>query len=102
VPLDRPRGELALRYEKLSLVQQRLVRAIGDAPGRDVFAKSFVQSLDAATSTVQKAKDAPEQTEYIVFDDRLGWRINDPVFERWLRLGPALDLGEAIDPTSIV
>ena len=69
--LVHQRGELAFRYEKLSLVQQRLIRALGCAPVRDVFAKSFVQSLDAATSTVQRARDALEQTEHIAFDDRL-------------------------------
>jgi hypothetical protein len=99
--LKRQQGELALRYESLSPAQKRLVKALAGRPVPDVYARVFLEAAAMAKSSAQRARDALEELEHIIFDERLGWRVADPIFERYLQFGQVLDLGEDIDPDVI-
>ena len=100
--LKRQRGELALRYEQLATGQKRLLKALAGQPATDLYAKPFLDRTGLAKSSVDRAKKSLEAAEHIIYDDRLGWRVADPIFERHLQFGELLDMGEEVDPDNIV
>lgn len=99
--LKRQRGELALRYEQLASGQKRMLKALAGQPARDLYAKSFLDRTGLAKSSSERAKKALETAEHIIFDERLGWRLADPIFERHLQFGELLDLGGEVTPDAI-
>jgi hypothetical protein len=99
--LTRQRADLATRYEGLPMNQRKLMRGLARTPVRDLLSRDSLRRLEMSPASAQRARDALRQAEQIEFDERLGWRVSDPVFERWLRYGLDLDLGAAIAPTAI-
>ena len=99
--LTRQRADLAARYESLPMNQRKLVRGLARSPVRDLLSRDSLRRLEMSPASAQRARDALREAEQIEFDGQLGWRVSDPVFERWLRHGLELDLGAAIPPSSI-
>jgi uncharacterized protein len=99
--LTRQRADLAARYESLPMNQRKLVRGLARSPVRDLLSRESLRQLEMSPASAQRARDALRQAEQIEFDGQVGWRVSDPVFERWLRYGLELDLGAAIAPSSI-
>ena len=99
--LTRQRADLAARYESLPMNQRKLVRGLARQPVRDLLSRESLRRLEMSPASAQRARDALRQGEQIEFDGQVGWRVSDPVFERWLRYGLDLDLGAAIPPSSI-
>ncbi|MFZ0214593.1 MAG: hypothetical protein WAM30_01500 [Candidatus Dormiibacterota bacterium] len=100
--LRRQQGELASRYEAMSRVQQRLVRALAQAPEPQPFAHAFAQRSRLSTPTIQRAMASLRLAETVQFDPAAGWRLTDPVFDRWLLVGDAIDTGREIDPAELL
>jgi hypothetical protein len=99
--LTRQRADLAARYEALPMNQRKLVRGLARAPVRDLLSRDSLRRLEMSPASAQRARDALREAEQIEFDGQVGWRVSDPVFERWLRYGLDLDLGAAIPPSAI-
>lgn len=92
------RGELALRYEGLATGQRKLLKVLAGQPSRDLYGKAFLDRAGLPKSSVERARKAVEEAEHIIFDERVGWRIADPIFERHLQFGALFDIGEDVDP----
>jgi len=99
--LTRQRADLAARYESLPHNQRKLVRLLAREPVRDLLSQRTLLRGDLAKTSAERARDALRASEIIEFDGTVGWRVSDPIFERWLRHGLDLDLGASIDPSSI-
>ncbi|MBA3876217.1 MAG: hypothetical protein C0498_04645 [Anaerolinea sp.] len=99
--LTRQRADLAARYEALPTNQRKLLRELSREPGRDILSARWLLRSDLAKTSAERARDALRDAELIELDGTVGWRVADPIFERWLRHGLDLDLGESIDPSSI-
>lgn len=99
--LSRQRSELALRYEGLGPAQKRLIKAMAGQPVREFTAHAFLERAGMAKSSAESAKKSLEEAEHIMFDERLGWRVTDPIYERWLEFGELFDLGEEVDADRI-
>jgi hypothetical protein len=99
--LTRQRADLAGRYEALPHNQQKLARLLAREPVRDLLSQRTLLRGDLAKTSAERARDGLRAAEVIEFDGTVGWRVSDPIFERWLRHGLDLDLGSSIDPSSI-
>jgi uncharacterized protein len=99
--LSRQRAELALRFESLGSAQKRLIKGLAGQPVREFGAQKFLERAGMAKSSADSAKKALEEAEHIMFDERVGWRVTDPIYERWLQFGEAFDLGEDVAPDLI-
>jgi uncharacterized protein len=99
--LTRQRADLAARYESLPMNQRKLVRGLARFPVRDLLSRDSLRRLEMSPASAQRARDALRDTEAIEFDGQAGWRVSDPIFERWLRYGLELDLGAAIPPSVV-
>jgi hypothetical protein len=99
--LTRQRADLAARYESLPHNQRKLARLLAREPVRDLLSQRNLLRGDLAKTSAERARDALRASEIIEFDGTVGWRVSDPIFERWLRHGLDLDLGSSIDPSSI-
>jgi AAA+ ATPase superfamily predicted ATPase len=94
--LARQNGELALRFESMNPTHRKLVRALARQPVRDLYSKQFLDAVELPQSSLQRAKKALQEGEQITFDAQIGWRLSDPIFERWVRHPLELDLGEEL------
>jgi hypothetical protein len=99
--ITRQRADLAARYESLAMNQRKLLRGLAEAPAKDLQSRTTLSRLDLAQASVARARDALRESELIEFDALLGWRVSDPIFERWLRHGLSADLGVRINPATI-
>jgi hypothetical protein len=95
------RGNLADRFEGLTTGQRKFVQTLAGVPTRQVDSKTFLEAADLAKSSAQRARAQLEVLEYIIWDDRMGWRLQDPIFERYLIHGRPLEVGEEINPDAI-
>jgi hypothetical protein len=99
--IARQRADLATRYESLTGNQRRLLRGLAEMPARELQSRETLSRLEIAQASAVRARDALRDAELIEFDARLGWRVTDPIFERWLRHGLSADLGARINPDAI-
>ena len=95
------RGNLADRFEALTNTQKKLLQGLAGSQKRQVDSKAFLDRADLAKSSAQRAREQLEGTEHIIWDDRMGWRLQDPIFERYLIHGRPLEMGEGSDPETI-
>jgi hypothetical protein len=95
------RGNLADRFEGLTTVQRKFIQTLAGMPTRQVDSKAFLEAADLAKSSAQRAREQLEDLEHIIWDDRMGWRLQDPIFERYLIHGRPLEVGEEINPDTI-
>ena len=73
-------------FEKLSPAQQRLLRALAIEPIKDVYSKRFLDRIDVANaSSTKRALERLDDMELIEFSPA-GWRVSNPLFQRWLSL----------------
>jgi len=74
-------------YEKVSPVQQRLLRALAEKPAKDLFSGRFVTITGVSNpSGVGKALRRLEDLELIELSPD-GWRVANPFLARWLQAG---------------
>ncbi len=90
------------RVRGLNAVPRRLVLALAQAPERHLHSAEFGRRADVTVASVPRAQKALEEADVIMWDARVGWRLFDPLFERWLRVARRLDLGERLDPAAIL
>ena len=85
--------------EKVSPVQQRLLRSLADRPARDLFSKRFVDITGVSNpSGVGRALRRLEDLELIELGPD-GWRVANPFLARWLQAGSDVELSDDDDPT---
>jgi hypothetical protein len=73
--------------EKISPVQQRLLRSLADRPARNLFSKRFVDITGVSNpSGVARALRRLEDLELIELGPD-GWRVSNPFLARWLQAG---------------
>ena len=73
-------------FEKLSPAQQRLLRALANEPITDVYSRRFLDRIDVANaSSTKRALERLDDMELIELSPA-GWRVANPLFERWLSL----------------
>ena len=74
-------------YEKVSPVQQRLLRALAEKPAKDLFSGRFVAITGVSNpSGVGRALHRLEDLELIELGPD-GWRVANPFLARWLQAG---------------
>ncbi|MHB8613334.1 MAG: AAA family ATPase [Candidatus Dormibacteraceae bacterium] len=74
-------------YEKVSPVQQRLLRALAEKPAKDMFSGRFVTITGVSNpSGVGRALRRLEDLELIELGPD-GWRVANPFLARWLQTG---------------
>lgn len=74
-------------YEKVSPVQQRLLRALAEKPAKDLFSGRFVTITGVSNpSGVGRALRRLEDLELIELGPD-GWRVANPFLARWLQAG---------------
>jgi len=74
-------------YEKVSPVQQRLLRALAEKPAKDLFSGRFVAITGVSNpSGVGKALRRLEDLELIELGPD-GWLVANPFLARWLQSG---------------
>jgi len=73
--------------EKISPVQQRLLRSLAEKPAKHLFSKRFVDIAGVSNpSGVRRALDRLEDLEMIELVPD-GWRVANPFLARWLQAG---------------
>jgi hypothetical protein len=81
----------AERYETLSAVQQRLLRALARGPIRQIYGRPVLEALRVANANaVTKAVRALSDRE-LVRRDGGAWMVANPFFRRWILDGLAGD-----------
>lgn len=73
--------------DRVSPVQQRLLRSLAEKPAKDLFSRRFVVITGVSNpSGVGRALRRLEDLELIEFGPE-GWRVANPFFARWLQSG---------------
>ena len=84
-------------FEKISPVQQRLLRALAEKPAKDLFSGRFVTITGVSNpSGVGRALRRLEDLELIEVGPD-GWRVANPFLARWLQAGPDADEGNPLE-----
>jgi hypothetical protein len=96
--LVHQRGNLADRFESLTNGQRKFVQALAGKPTRQLDSQNFLDVADLAKSSAQRARSQLEELEHIIWDERMGWRLQDPIFERYLIHGHPLEVGQELSP----
>jgi hypothetical protein len=99
--LLRQHGELTMRFADLAASDQKIVRALAQAPVREITSRAFAERTGVSTSTARFSVKRLEEHEHVLLDERLGYRLADPIFERWIRHAAQLESGVAPDPDKI-
>ncbi len=80
--------------DRVSPVQQRLLRSLAEKPAKDLFSRRFVAITGVSNpSGVGRALRRLEDLELIEFGPE-GWRVANPFFARWLQAGADAELSE--------
>ncbi len=95
------RGALADRFEGYRTSQTQLVDTLAGHPTREPDSKPFLERAELAKSSAQRARRQLEDRGQIIDDERVGGRLQDPSFERYLLVGRPLELGEPLDPDTV-